>query len=109
MAGQFHLRECSATSPISPTIGAVAHLRFKESERGGASTKLDDADRWKRIRCPKCAWRPERHHRWLCSCGHTWNTFDTHGVCPACAYAWRDTMCLRCQQWSPHAAWYAED
>jgi hypothetical protein len=84
-------------------------LRFKDSEQRGASTRLDDGDRWKRIRCPKCAWRPGRHDRWLCSCGHTWNTFDTHGVCPACGHAWRDTMCLRCQQWSPHVAWYAAE
>ena len=84
-------------------------LGFKESEQRGASTGLDDADRWKRIRCPKCAWRPGRRDRWSCNCGHMWNTFDTHGVCPACAYAWRDTMCLRCHQWSPHVAWYAGD
>jgi rubrerythrin len=85
------------------------HLRFKESERSGASTRLDEPDRGKRIRCPKCAWRPGRHDRWQCTCGHTWNTFETHGVCPVCAYAWRDTMCLRCHRWSPHAAWYATD
>ena len=58
------------------------------------------------IRCPKCKWTPRAHDRWLCKCGHVWNTFDTHGVCPACAYAWRDTMCLRCHEWSPHDAWY---
>jgi hypothetical protein len=90
-------------------IWRSSYLRFKESERTGSSTRLDDTDRWKRIRCPKCVWRPARHDRWLCSCGHTWNTFDTRGVCPACSYAWRDTMCPRCQQWSPHVAWYAED
>ena len=84
-------------------------LRFKDSEQRGSSTRLNDGDRWKRIRCPKCAWRPGRHDRWMCRCGHTWNTFDTHGVCPACRYAWRDTMCLRCQQWSPHVAWYASE
>ena len=83
-------------------------LRFKESEKGGASTRLDDADRGKRIRCPKCKWQPRRHDRWLCTCGHAWNTFDTRGVCPACAHAWRDTACLRCHQWSPHVAWYAD-
>jgi len=91
-----------------PTIRSVPHLRFREDERGGASTKLGDGDRKKRIRCPKCAWQPGRGDRWMCSCGHTWNTFDTRGVCPSCSYAWRDTMCLRCQRWSAHADWYVE-
>jgi hypothetical protein len=41
-----------------------------------------------RIRCPLCQWKPRAEDRWFCSkCekGH-WNTFDTHGVCPVCAY-----------------------
>ena len=84
-------------------------LRYKESERSGGETRLSDDDRWNRIRCPKCRWQPERGHRWQCHCGHVWNTFDTHGVCPSCAYAWRDTRCLRCHQWSPHVAWYATE
>jgi hypothetical protein len=70
---------------------------------------LDDADRWKRIRCPRCKWQPRRGDRWSCSCGHAWNTFDTHGVCPSCATAWRETQCLRCNEWSPHEQWYAHD
>jgi hypothetical protein len=84
-------------------------LRFREDKQHGSSTRLDDRDRWRRIRCPRCAWRPGRHDRWMCRCEHVWNTFDTRGVCPACSYAWRDTICLRCEQWSPHAAWYAGD
>jgi hypothetical protein len=80
-------------------------LAFKVSEKGGAS--LDDREA--RIRCPKCKWRPQRTSRWGCTCGHEWNTFETHGVCPACAFAWRDTACHRCNQWSPHADWYAKD
>ena len=83
--------------------------RFKESEKGGTATSLDDGDRWQRIRCPKCRWQPGRRSRWRCHCGHVWNTFDTHGVCPGCSYAWRDTRCPRCKHWSPHAAWYARD
>ena len=34
---------------------------------------------------------------------------DTRGVCPACAFEWRDTMCLRCHEWSRHDAWYTRD
>jgi len=61
-----------------------------------------------RIRCPKCGWQPRKEDRWMCreGCRHLWNTFDTHGVCPACHYQWRDTMCLGCQRWSPHEDWY---
>lgn len=58
------------------------------------------------IYCPKCTWEPRAESRWMCRCGHAWNTFDTHGRCPACGYVWRDTQCLACHQWSPHADWY---
>lgn len=80
-------------------------LRYKETEKG---SRVDDADRWRRIRCPKCKWQPNRSSRWQCraDCRHVWNTFDTHGVCPACGYAWRETQCLRCHVMSPHVDWY---
>jgi hypothetical protein len=90
-------------------LRGVRWLRFKEEERRGGATKLGDSDRWNRIRCPYCRWQPGRQDRWMCKCHHVWNTFDTRGVCPACTYVWLDTMCLRCQQWSPHADWYAVD
>jgi hypothetical protein len=80
-------------------------LRYKESEKSGASV----GNRERRIRCPKCKWQPQRSSRWICKCRHVWNTFDTHGVCPACSYAWRDTKCPHCKQWSPHADWYGDD
>ena len=34
-----------------------------------------------RIRCLLCGWSPRKEDKW---CGHSWNTFDTGGVCPAC-------------------------
>ena len=61
------------------------------------------------IRCPRCAWEPGPDDRWTCSCLHTWNTFDTRGVCPACTRRWLETQCLRCLVWSPHDAWYVID
>ncbi len=39
-----------------------------------------------RIRCPLCDWSPRQEDRWSCSCGHSWNTFETGGVCPACLH-----------------------
>lgn len=63
------------------------------------------------LRCPKCGWQPTAEDRWSCGpdgCGHVWNTFETAGRCPACDRHWRDTACLRCGEWSPHEAWYAQ-
>ena len=62
-----------------------------------------------RIRCPLCGWTPSASDRWVCTCGHVWNTFDTGGVCPACLYQWTETCCLQCHKWSPHSDWYAQD
>jgi hypothetical protein len=61
------------------------------------------------IACPKCDWRPDASSRWYCTCGHVWNTFETHGVCPACAKAWKETACHACHQWSDHEDWYHDD
>jgi hypothetical protein len=60
------------------------------------------------IFCPKCQWRPTAEDRWFCvpSCGTVWNTFWTRGVCPGCAVKWPQTQCFRCDQFSPHEAWY---
>ncbi len=59
-----------------------------------------------RIRCPRCGFEPRKEDLWSCVCGHRWNTFDTGGVCPACAYVWEYTACPRCEQWSRHQDWY---
>ena len=70
-----------------------------------------------RIRCPHCKWQPEYRSTWTCTpmgppenftggCFHSWNTFDTAGVCPGCSHHWRHTTCLSCGQTSPHKDWY---
>ena len=59
-----------------------------------------------KIACPKCDWEPDASSQWMCTCGHTWNTFDTGGKCPSCGIQWKDTCCLSCHQWSPHLDWY---
>jgi len=59
-----------------------------------------------RIRCPLCGWKPGKHDRWACTCGHMWNTFDTGGVCPSCLRQWTTTQCYSCHRWSPHSDWY---
>jgi uncharacterized protein YciI len=61
-----------------------------------------------RIRCPLCGWSPRKEDLWSCTCGHSWNTFDTGGVCPACLQRWTETHCLSCARWSAHSDWYAD-
>ena len=60
------------------------------------------------IRCPKCERRPGPQDRWDCvpSCGTTWNTFWTRGVCPGCGVKWPITQCCECTKYSPHESWY---
>src|ERR1700746_1019267 len=67
----------------------------------------DDSSR-SRIRCPLCGWSPRKEDKWFCECGHSWNTFDTGGVCPACLHQWTETQSLLCSRLSPHSEWYAQ-
>jgi WD40 repeat protein len=59
-----------------------------------------------RVRCPKCWWQPSPDSRWSCTCGMTWNTFETHGKCPQCDFVWPATSCLKCSEASRHEDWY---
>lgn len=61
------------------------------------------------IRCPKCEWKPSAEVRWICKCGHVWNTFWTKGLCPACQYQWTVTGCHQCRETSPHSEWYVRN
>jgi hypothetical protein len=74
---------------------------IKTGDRGGPKGP--------RILCPKCGWEPREGDLWACTCGHTWNTFDTGGVCPGCMRQWEVTQCLRCSEYSPHSDWYATE
>ena len=53
------------------------------------------------------AGRPAKRTNGFAS-AHTWNTFDTGGVCPACLHQWTETQCLSCSRWSLHSLWYAQ-
>jgi hypothetical protein len=98
-----------------PTLESI-HLEVSAVAPGVADPDVEtDADNKKqidntvpRILCPVCDWQPLKHDRWLCSCGHWWNTFDTGGVCPTCLQQWTMTQCLSfaCLRWSPHSDWY---
>jgi hypothetical protein len=82
-------------------------------------TDVVKKERASAIRCPHCGWQPERSSRWYClpcdhpeyftaGCGTAWNTFDTKGLCPGCAYQWKHTSCLACTRWSRHEDWYTD-
>jgi hypothetical protein len=60
------------------------------------------------IYCPKCEYKPVPEDRWSCvpSCGTSWHTFWTRGLCPGCGYNWQQTQCPACGRHSPHRAWY---
>ena len=65
-----------------------------------------------KIWCPACEWKPTPTDRWWCGhggCGHSWNTFDTGGVCPACSKIWKITYCYGCRTGQPHIDWYHDD
>jgi hypothetical protein len=91
--------------------GPPRPLLFKFEPRGTPDVREADENRpgGNRIRCPRCAWEPRREDRWMCTCLHVWNTFDTRGVCPGCGQEWRETQCLRCKAWSRHHDWYAKE
>ena len=89
----------------------LAPERIKEATGTPEKKPGDDREGPKgpRIRCPLCGWRPGAHDRWMCHCGHLWNTFETGGVCPGCLYQWKVTACPACNRWSAHSDWYAQD
>ena len=61
-----------------------------------------------RIECPKCEWQPDGKVYWKCSCGHSWNTFETRAKCPACDKQWNTTRCPGCGHSTPHEEWYVK-
>jgi hypothetical protein len=61
------------------------------------------------IACPKCDWHHPGGAFWRCKCLQPWDTFATHGVCPACAMVHEVTQCPVCAQWSDHEEWYHDD
>ena len=85
------------------------YLRYIPScgERSRADV-FSMASREVKIYCPKCEWKPLDSSRWMCTCLHVWNTFDTGGACPSCGRVWTETQCLACHRWSLHADWYHE-
>jgi hypothetical protein len=62
-----------------------------------------------KVECPKCEWQPDGKIYWKCSCGHSWNTFETRAKCPACNKQWETTRCPGCGKSTPHEEWYIDE
>jgi hypothetical protein len=112
LLASIELAAALAGLPEMPSIQRENHAAIRQAEpevdpaieeTGGGSPGGPH------IRCPKCRYAPRAEDRWFCNCGHSWNTFDTGGVCPSCLYQWKITACPRCGAWSAHSDWYAED
>ena len=79
------------------TFCAGADLTAMLEGRGNRVTEEGDGPT--RIRCPACGWEPSRRDLWMCACLHSWNTFETRGICPGCGHQWLQTACPRCKAW----------
>ena len=95
------------------TRSGMLRLLDTDAPDDRGKTEVDDEDETSgdrpRIRCPLCYWVPRASDRWFCYCGCSWNTFETGGCCPECAFQWNETKCLACDRWSKHQLWYARD
>ena len=112
MFAQIELAAALAGLPELQGVEREYRAAVRVDEPGTGTVVEDSTDRGNggpRIRCPKCGWTPRAEDRWMCKCGHVWNTFDTGGVCPSCLYQWKITACLRCHEWSPHSEWYTQE
>lgn len=105
-APRCHFCEVALVGDIATKLDLFeAEDRYRAAER----KRLAEARRTAaplEQRCPLCEWAPLASDRWLCTCGHRWNTFDTGGRCPDCDKLWETTWCLRCHKPSPHGDWY---
>ena len=60
------------------------------------------------IECSTCNWQPDGESHWTCTCGYSWNTFETRAKCPKCNTQWETTSCPGCGKSSPHNDWYID-
>lgn len=56
--------------------------------------------------CPSCRTAPPLGAYWKCGkCQQSFDTFETHGLCPHCSTQYASTMCLDCQEQRPLNDW----
>lgn len=98
-----HPRPPGSRKSDARIISASCSTGRHRAEPGGPTMRSPDG---RLIRCPKCNFQPPQEVRWICKCGHVWNTFWTSGKCPACHFQWEATACPQCGEMSEHHAWY---
>jgi hypothetical protein len=64
----------------------LGHVPNRPCHRSRAHPRQKRRHLRPRIRCPLCGWSPGKDDHWSCTCGNSWNTFDTGGVCPNCLH-----------------------
>lgn len=105
--------------PVEPSLYRRVDITAFDPQGFDPERRNEVANAKPRIRCPHCKWQPQKSSRWGCmsmgapenfrrGCGTSWNTFETHGLCPGCKHQWRYTSCLACERTSPHEDWYEE-
>jgi hypothetical protein len=101
--GSQRFRPTHPPKPLSREERIAYHDQLIGSARSVDPIRSPDG---RSVRCPRCEWIPGLNTRWICNCGHTWNTFWTGGRCPACQFQWTVTAWQRCGELSPHDNWY---
>lgn len=54
--------------------------------------------------CPRCKAVPPVGPFWRCSCGQSFDAFESQGTCPHCSRSVAQISCAECNQSSPHAS-----
>jgi Zn-dependent protease len=107
-AGVFFVVALSRGSIWFSVIAVYAALRaFAGMRQARLLAAAASAPRRPGVACPRCRAAPPVGDFWFCACRNRFDTFATRGVCPSCARAFAQTVCLECQQASPHEAFYA--
>jgi tetratricopeptide (TPR) repeat protein len=92
---------------VAPEIYRSALRKEPFEIRGSVNRSAEESDQvLSQVSCPRCRYSPASADCWKCNCGHSWNTFDTRGLCPGCGYQWKETVCPLCGEMSPHTDWY---
>ena len=61
--------------------------------------QIENAPRHRDARCPSCDAHPLQGDFWQCNqCGTRFDTFVSHGICPACSERFFKTTCPECLQ-----------
>ena len=99
-----------AVALASVWIGVIAAFTFLSCLGGlkhaKALARTADAPRREELHCPACRNPPAVGAFWDCTtCHKSFDTFETHSVCPNCHVRYDATQCLVCGEFRPIGAW----